>query len=74
VPIPAAQEELSEDDWAKLLYYGHADRRRAYELYTSYYLSTSGQIYWSDSHQRIAYLDGIGSSTCACAPATPARR
>jgi FAD/FMN-containing dehydrogenase len=58
VPIPEAQQELGEQDWAQLLYYGHTDRRRAYELYTRYYLSTSGQIYWSDSHQRSAYLDG----------------
>lgn len=57
-PMPEAQRQLSEEDWARLLYYGHADRRRAYELYTSYYLSTSGQIYWSDSHQRSTYLDG----------------
>jgi FAD/FMN-containing dehydrogenase len=58
VPIPDAQQELGEEDWAQLLYYGHTDRRRAYELYTRHYLSTSGQIYWSDSHQRSAYLDG----------------
>jgi FAD/FMN-containing dehydrogenase len=58
VPIPESQQELGEQDWAQLLYYGHADRRRAYELYTRYYLSTSGQIYWSDSHQRSAYVDG----------------
>jgi FAD/FMN-containing dehydrogenase len=58
VPIPEAQQELGDEDWAELLYYGHTDRRRAYELYTKYYLSTSGQIYWSDSHQRSAYLDG----------------
>ena len=58
VPMPAAQQELGEENWAGLLYYGHTDRRRAYELYTRYYLSTSGQIYWSDSHQRSTYLDG----------------
>jgi FAD/FMN-containing dehydrogenase len=58
VPIPEAQQELGEQDWAELLYYGHTDRGRAYDLYTRYYLATSGQIYWSDSHQRSAYLDG----------------
>ena len=57
-PVAAAQKELSEADWAELLYLGHTDRRRAYELYTGYYLATSGQIYWSDSHQRSTYLDG----------------
>jgi FAD/FMN-containing dehydrogenase len=58
VPIRDAQQELGRQDWAELLYYGHTDRRRAYELYTRYYLSTSGQIYWSDGHQRSTYLDG----------------
>jgi FAD/FMN-containing dehydrogenase len=58
VPIPAARKALSDEDWARLLYFGHVDRQRAYELYTGYYLSTSGQIYWSDSHQRSTYLDG----------------
>ena len=58
VPIPPAQRELAAEDWAKLLYFGHVDRRRAYELYTAHYRSTSGQIYWSDSHQQSTYLDG----------------
>jgi FAD/FMN-containing dehydrogenase len=58
VPIPEGQRALSEEDWATLLYLGHTDRRRAYELYTSYYLASAGQIYWSDSHQRSTYLDG----------------
>ena len=58
VPIPAGQKALAEADWATLLDLGHTDRRRAYELYTSYYLASSGQIYWSDSHQRSTYLDG----------------
>jgi FAD/FMN-containing dehydrogenase len=58
VAMPEGQKELSEEDWAQLLYLGHTDRRRAYELYAGYYLSTSGQIYWSDSHQRSTYLDG----------------
>jgi FAD/FMN-containing dehydrogenase len=43
---------------AKLLYLGHVYSGRAYELYTSHYLATSGQIYWSDSHQRSTYLEG----------------
>jgi hypothetical protein len=58
VPIPEGQRALSEEDWARLLYLGHTDRRRAYELYASHYLASSGQIYWSDSHQRSTYLDG----------------
>ena len=41
----------------KLLYLAHADRRRAFELYTEFYRSTNGQIYWSDTHQMSTYID-----------------
>ncbi len=51
-------KELKEDDWRALYYLSHADTRRAYEIYTSYYLSTSGQLYWSDTHQLSLYIDG----------------
>ena len=37
--------------------FAHADTRRAYEAYTSYYLSTSGQRYWSDTGQLSVYID-----------------
>lgn len=55
--MPAPRSTLREDDWRKLYYLSHADRARAYELYTSYYLSTSGQRYWSDTHQLSVYID-----------------
>src|SRR5262249_2571632 len=41
-PMPAEQKELSEARWSELYLYSHADTRRAYDAYTSYYLSTSG--------------------------------
>ena len=37
-----AEKELGEAQWRELYYYSHADTRRAYEAYTSYYLSTTG--------------------------------
>ncbi|MEE8272146.1 MAG: FAD-binding oxidoreductase, partial [Alphaproteobacteria bacterium] len=49
--IPTDQRRLSAEDWTDLLYLGHADRARAYERYADYYLTTSGQVYWSDSQQ-----------------------
>ena len=55
--MPALRSALREDDWRKLYFHSHADRARAYELYTSYYLSTSGQRYWSDTHQLSVYID-----------------
>jgi GNAT superfamily N-acetyltransferase len=54
-PMPAAQKELGEG--RELYHYSHADTRRAYDAYTSYYLSTSGQRYWSDLSQLGVYID-----------------
>ena len=56
-PIAATQRELSLDDWNRLLYLAHVDKRRAFEAYAAYYLATSGQVYWSDTHQLSAYVD-----------------
>lgn len=53
----AAGRELQSGDWGKLLLLAHADKERAYEEYTRFYLSTSGQVYWSDEHQLSVYLD-----------------
>lgn len=56
-PVPSSQKELSLDDWNRLLYLAHVDKRRAFETYAAYYLGTSGQVYWSDTHQLSAYVD-----------------
>ncbi|MGH9158698.1 MAG: hypothetical protein ACRD2X_01765, partial [Vicinamibacteraceae bacterium] len=56
-PMPESQKELGIDDWRRLLYLGHVDKRRAFDMYASYYLSTSGQLYWSDLHQMSVYMD-----------------
>jgi len=55
-PIREDRQELSEVDWNMLTFLSHADRARAYEFYAKYYLSTSGQIYWTDTHQLTAYF------------------
>ena len=56
-PLTEGGQELSAEDWGELLYLAHADRQRAFDLYTAHYLSTSGQVYWSDTHQLSIYLD-----------------
>jgi FAD/FMN-containing dehydrogenase len=56
-PMPAAQAELKPEDWMKLLYLAHADKEQVYRAYVGYYLSTSGQVYWSDEHQLSFYPD-----------------
>ena len=50
-PVPNSQKSLGADDWSKLYLLAHNDPGRLFDLYTNYYLSTSGQIYWSDTHQ-----------------------
>lgn len=57
VPITDHPTRFSAEDWAKLTYYTHVYKRRAFEVYTERYLSTSGQVYWSDSQLFGNYLD-----------------
>ncbi len=55
--IPETQKSLSLEDWNKLLYLAHTDKGQAFHRYSNYYLSTSGQVYWSDTHQMSAYIE-----------------
>lgn len=54
---PAGQRALSTDDWQNLIYLAHTDKARAWELYSTHYLATSGQVYYSDAHQFADYSD-----------------
>ena len=56
-PVREGAKDLSEEGWRKLLYLAHADKKRAFEIYSTDYLSTSGQIYWSDTHQLTVYVN-----------------
>jgi FAD/FMN-containing dehydrogenase len=56
-PMPEAPAELCATDWQNLYTLAHVNRRRAFELYSDHYLATSGQLYWSDTHQLSVYLD-----------------
>jgi FAD/FMN-containing dehydrogenase len=56
-PMPAVTRELALADWNRLLYLSHADKRRAFQEYAAYYRATSGQLYWSDTHQLGVYVD-----------------
>jgi FAD/FMN-containing dehydrogenase len=57
-PPPADQRALSRDDWQRLIYLAHTDKAAAFERYSTHYLATSGQIYYSDAHQFADYTDG----------------
>ncbi len=71
-PIRESQAELSEDDWRKLLLLAHADKSQVYDRYVSYYLATSGQIYWSDEHQMSIYPNDYHRAIDATLHAGPA--
>jgi FAD/FMN-containing dehydrogenase len=57
-PVPPDQRTLSVPDWQRLLLLAHTDKSRAFEEYSRYYMSTDGQLYWSDTHQLASYIDG----------------
>ncbi len=57
-PLTANPTRFHPDDWARLTRYSHTNKRLAFDLYTSRYLATSGQVYWSDSQLSAAYVDG----------------
>ena len=56
-PIMEGQKELSADNWRELYYLAHTNPTRAFEVYSRFYLSSTGQIYWSDTHQLSVYID-----------------
>jgi FAD/FMN-containing dehydrogenase len=56
-PIPHGQRRLSQRNWNQLLELAHTDKQRAFEVFTAFYLATSGQRYYSDTHQLNLYLE-----------------
>jgi FAD/FMN-containing dehydrogenase len=56
-PIPPAEKQLTDLNWRQLLYLAHTDEKQAFDRYADYYLSTNGQVYWSDLHQLSIYPD-----------------
>lgn len=55
--VPRGQLRLSQANWRKLLYQAHVDKTAAFEGFSDFYLRSSGQLYWSDTHQLNIYLD-----------------
>ena len=58
LPVPDDPLHLSPSDWKSLIHLAHANKAEAFRRYADHYLSTAGQIYWSDTHQLSLYLDG----------------
>ena len=61
-PIPARQRRLSQGDWNRLIEWAHRDKTRAFDEFADFYLATSGQRYWSDTHQLNLYLESYHSA------------
>lgn len=55
--ISATHVRFTPDDWRALIHLAHVDKSAAFERYAGHYLATSGQIYWSDTHQMSTYID-----------------
>ncbi len=55
--MPAALKTLGPEDWHTLYHLSHVDKAAAFRMYSSFYLSTSRQLYWSDLSQLSYYQD-----------------
>jgi FAD/FMN-containing dehydrogenase len=56
-PLTVHPTRFNPEDWARLTFYSHKYKRRAFEVYSTRYLRTSEQIYWADSQLSGAYVD-----------------
>jgi FAD/FMN-containing dehydrogenase len=56
-PLTVNPTRFNPDDWARLTYYAHRFKQRAFAAYSTRYVATSGQIYWADSQLSAAYVD-----------------
>jgi hypothetical protein len=50
--------KLTLKQWRELYFLAHVDAHLAYEKYCQFYLSTSGQVYWSDVSDMTDYIEG----------------
>jgi FAD/FMN-containing dehydrogenase len=53
--MPEHEKQLSDESWRTLLYLAHENKSEAFKRYADYYMSTNGQLYWSDLHQLSFY-------------------
>ena len=67
-PIHMTRKRLGGKGWKRLIGLAHSDKARAFKLYSDYYLTTNGQIYWSDKMQLSYYDDGYEKAVKAAMP------
>jgi FAD/FMN-containing dehydrogenase len=56
-PLTENPARFYPEDWARLTFYSHRYKRRAFDVYSRRYLETSGQVYWHDWQLSAAYVD-----------------
>jgi FAD/FMN-containing dehydrogenase len=56
-PIPKKQKYLSPREWFEIFYLAHKDKSKAVDHYQKHYIASSGQIYWSDTHQMSGFVN-----------------
>ena len=54
--VPDYPEQPSAERWMNLRYLAHANKGEFFKKVSDYYLSTSGKLYWSDTHQMGLYI------------------
>ena len=57
VEMTPPRDHLGSDDWKRLIGLAHSDRARGFVEYSSFYLRTNGELYWSDTHQLTVYVE-----------------
>jgi FAD/FMN-containing dehydrogenase len=55
--LTSEPKQLTNQEWAELYTLARTNKKQAYERYSQYYVGTSGQVYWSDTHQLAGNFD-----------------
>ncbi len=71
-PMAIDPLSLSAGAWRQLFALAHLDKALAFNTYRDYYLSTNGQVYWSDTHQLSYYDSDFDAELRRLAPDYPA--
>jgi FAD/FMN-containing dehydrogenase len=56
-PLTPNPTRFDPEDWARLTYYAHRFKQRAFQVFSTRYLATSSQVYWADWQLSAAYVD-----------------
>jgi len=49
---------MESKNWQELIFLAHTNKSAAFDMYSRHYLSTHGQLYYSDTFQLATYING----------------